>query len=421
MPRLFITELARLRSSLILCVVAGIVGFLLVEGGYRVNLLLKDSRLQLRPETIAELPLLGVYNRSIWQFDLAEGFQYTDRQIFQTTIENGRIDNCVLLPRDSYGSPRVAEASYNDADVKLAVFGDSFSLSRDASNNTWVSYLQRVLQDRLGRSVHILNLARDGMGLVQMFDIAAIRIPRHKPDLAIIAVASVNIGRPRIWRIEKIIDGELRVLTTFEPTENPDLNSSYESHILHPEAENDWCAAHRNGGPLDRIGFEMIDKYLRFRPPRYSVFTPYRSFLWHKIVHRNPFYSNSDRSFGSGVSPSGMAMDQKLLSSIETLNRSGVPYILIHLPSYREISTGEEYELPVMAKIAQETSRLTGQPVRGLLDYMPLPITNRERMTHSVEDLHPSALGMQMYAEAVANIVLGGGFKTEASRPVGKD
>jgi hypothetical protein len=269
--------------------------------------------------------------------------------------------------------------------------------------------------------VHILNLARDGIGLVQMFDIAARRLPIHKPDLALIAVASPNMTRPRIWRIEKVIDGELRVLTTFEPTENPDLNSSYETYILHPEAENDWCEAHKDGGPLDRIGFEMIDKYLRFRAPRYSVFTPHRSFLFHKIIHGNPFYSNFDRSFGPSVTPRDMANDKKLLKSIETLNRSGIPYILIHLPFYPEVSTGEEYMWPVMAEIGREISRLTGQRMHGLLDYIPLPVTNPERINRSRDNMHPSTWGMQMYAEAVSKIVLKGGLTTNGARSAGND
>src|SRR5947209_3896156 len=114
----------RARNSWSLYVVAAIAGFLLVEAGYRVNLLIKDSRLQLRSETIAELPLLGVYSRSLWHFDLNEGFQYSNRRIFQTHIQKGRIANCVVLPPlNKYGSPGVSEVSYEHADVKLAVFG----------------------------------------------------------------------------------------------------------------------------------------------------------------------------------------------------------------------------------------------------------------------------------------------------------
>jgi lysophospholipase L1-like esterase len=422
MPRRLIGELAeRARNSWGLYVVAAIAAFLLVEAGYRINLLIKDSRLQLRSETIAELPLLGVYSRSLWQFDLNEGFQYSNRRIFQTHIRRGQIDNCVVLPPlNKYGSPGVAEGNYEDSDVKLAAFGDSFSVFTDANNMTWLNYLQRALQDQLGRSVHILNFARDGIGLVQMFDIAAIRVPIHKPDIALIAVASPNMVRPRIWRIEKIINGELRVLTTFEPTENPDLNSSYETYILHPEAENDWCEAHKKGGPLDRIGSEMIDKYLRFRPPRYSVFTPYRSFLFNKIIHGNPFYSNSDRSFGSGITPRDLGEDKKLLTSIETLNRSGIPYIVIHLPFYPEVSAGEEYMSPIMAEIGREISRLTGRPMHGLLDYITLPIGNPERMNSSKDNMHPSTWGMQMYAKAVTKIVVTGEVNSNRPPTAGK-
>ena len=402
----------RLRPQIGLYLAALIVGCVVVELGYRVHLLLKDDRIHLRPQTIAELPIIGVYNRSLWRFDEAEGFQYVQEAIFNAHILGGRFLSCGRIPPiNKYGNIGLAEGNYEDAEIKLAVFGDSFSAFTGAGDMTWVNYLQRDLQKRLGRSVNVLNFARDGIGLAQMFDIAAIKVPQYKPDLAIIAVASSNMAWARIWRVEKIINGESRVITTFEPTKDPDLKSTYDTYILHPEAAGAWCEAHNGDGPLDRIGMEMVDKYLRLRPQRYNAFTLNRSFFWHRIVHADAFYSDSYRPIANrAVTPQDMQNDGRLIAAIATLNQTAIPYILIHLPFYPEVKSGQEYWWPSLAQIAGQIGRMTGRPMYGWLDHFPHPVPNPERMNHSAENMHPSTWGMQMYANAVSEIVLKNGI-----------
>ena len=237
-----------------------------------------------------------------------------------------------------------------------------------------------------------------------------------RPDLAIIAFATNNMFAPRIWRVEKVINGEPRVITTFEPTETPDFASSYETYILHPKAQGQWCEEHKNGGELDRVGLEIIDKYLRFRPQRFSVFTPWHSFLWQRIVHGDAFYSKGERSFGPTTSANSMEKDGRLIAAIKTLESAGIPYILVHLPFYPEVKSGEEYSVPAATEIAREIGRLSGRRVHGLLDYIPRPISNPERMNHSPENLHPSTWGMQMYADAVGKIVFKASFERHSER-----
>ena len=162
-----------------------VVSMLTVEVGYRVHVLFKDSRLQLRTEKITELSPITAYTRSLWRFDADEGFQYTDRTgIFIAWFMKGRVAGCSpVAPINKDGSPGISEGDYKDAEIKIAVFGDSFSVTVDDGNKTWVSRLQTQLQKKLGRSVHILNFARDGSGLLQMFDVAASELPKRKPNL----------------------------------------------------------------------------------------------------------------------------------------------------------------------------------------------------------------------------------------------
>jgi hypothetical protein len=382
------------------------LGFVMAESAYRLHLLRKDLRMVVHERT-DELPVIGAYSRSLWPFDRNEGFTYVNAPIYNTHISNGRIASCTLVPPlNRYGSPGLAEGSYEDAEIKIAVFGDSFSLAVDDQNATWTTHLQRLLQAKLQRTVNVLNFARDGTGLVQMLDMAALKVREYKPDLALIAFNTDAISIPRVWRAETVINGELRVITMMKPLENPGPDSGYDTALLQPEASDEWCRQHRDGGALDRVGSDIIDKYLRFRVARYSVFTPFRSFLWHRIIHADAFYSERDHQFWARLSPGDVEQDSQLVKSIAALQDIGIPYVLVHLPIHSEVSAREEYPSVAAAQITKKISQLSGRPVHGLLEHMPNPMLDPERMSRSPQDVHPSPWGMQLYAEAVSNILL---------------
>ena len=398
-------DLKKILQQVAFYLAAAVVAFLIVEIGYRANMLLKDPRIQLRPENITELPITA-YTRSLWQFNAAKGFYYADRTgIFVATVSMGRIAGCSAVdPINKDGSPGISEGKYENADFKVAVFGDSFSVFVDGSNSTWVNHLQVRLQEKLGCSVHILNFAHDGSGLLQMFDVAAFELPKWKPDLAIIAFNTVSMMEPRIWRVAKSIAGEPRVLTTLNQTENPNLNdpySVYDTAILDSDINAEWCEKNKKGGELDRVGRDIVDKYLRFRARRYSAFTLSHSFFWNRVVNADAFYSG-----GKGrVLADEIANDLKFATDIKTILESGTPLLLVHLPYSLEVSAGVEFVDKKSEQFAKEVSRIAGQPVHGLIDRIG-PIDRPDRMNNSSSDRHPSAFGMDLYAEAVSNIVL---------------
>ena len=126
----------------------------------------------------SNLPPIEVYNRSLWKFDLDEGYQYVREDVDWTRIEHDVVSDCARLnPVNAMGGSGLIEGDYASADLKIAVFGDSFTWFSSPENLTWTNYLQRDLQRLIGRTVHVLNFARDGMGLMRMFDLAATRLP----------------------------------------------------------------------------------------------------------------------------------------------------------------------------------------------------------------------------------------------------
>jgi hypothetical protein len=390
-------------------VAAAVVAFLIVESGYRVHLLYKDPRILLRAETLTDLPPIAAYTRSLWQYDADEGFRYTDRTgVFFTEVANGRIASCSGAGSiNADGSPGISTGRFQDAQFKVALFGDSFSAVVDDGGRTWVNRLEMHLQAELGRSVHILNAARDGTGILQMFDIAAAELPQNKPDLAIIAF-NTSLLRKRIWRVAKTVSSEPRALTVLYRTEDPDVNDPTrvtDTTILDSNIDANWCEKNKKGGELDQVGREIVDRYLRFRPVRYSAFTPFRSFFWNKISDGNAFYPDFRETFSDAGE---IAKDQKLAADVRRIRDSGVPVMLVHLPYSSEVGAAVEFSDIKAERVVDAVSRTTGFPVHGLVEQIG-PIDRPERMNNSPSDMHPTAFGMEIYAKAVSNLIMQSG------------
>jgi hypothetical protein len=412
--------MGRVAKNIGIWVVAGVVAFLLVEVGYRVRLAMQNPALlrAVKSETDASLRPIYAYSRSLWRFNAKEGYEFASRENnFIVTIAGGKIESCKPVPQlNKYDGPGPAEGSYENAKLKVAVFGNSFSLNLDEDNLTWVHYLQRGLADRLHESVHALNLARDGMGLLQMFDVAASKTPEYKPDLAIIAFVTTRTARH--WRLETTINGEPRVFSMLSPVATPTTvpPGAFDTALVDSAITAEWCESRKNGGPLDRVANEVIDRYERFRPKSklyQNIFTLHYSFFWNRIRYKNPFanfFNDMSKLMDTDpqITAGDYAKDEQLAADIRALEQTHIPYIIVHLPMLSEVKAENEYSEPAMEEIANEVSHLTGKPVYGLLGFMPLPLENPERMTVSDQDIHPSKFGKMLYANAVINLI----FKT---------
>jgi hypothetical protein len=398
--------------------IAAVIGFIVVEIGYRVRLVIQNPfllRSAQADEPVSPLVPIFAHTRSFWRFSATEGYELVPRDnLYRVSIVGDQISNCQLVEQlNKYGEPGLAEGNYDDAQVKIALFGNSFSMNTDQEGLTWVNHLQRRLAASLHQSVYIHNFARDGMGLIQMFDVAASVAPRYKPDLVIIAF--VTERSPRRWRTETTINGEPHVLSMLTPTPNPTTipPGAFDTFLVDSRITGEWCKAHEKGGPLDAVAKEVVGRYMRYRPQAHhheTVFSLGHSYLWNRIVHKNPFYNfyldiqmlvNSDPQ----LTAADFANDPKLAASIKALQQTGIPYLVVHLPTLPEVKPEKEYSDPLVEEIAREVARRTGKPVYGLLDFMHLPVENADRMTVNDTDLHPSRFGMILYSDAVINLI----------------
>ena len=436
---------ARLRNGMlnILLVILSIIFSLAgTEVAYRIYLQFRHPERFITRANETKPPTIGVYNRSLWEFDAATGYRYVNGDIFLSHVDGGQVTSCQKISAaNEYGNMGRIKGHWDTVDIKIAVFGDSFSAFVTQDNMTWPTFLQDFLEERLGRSVYVVNFGRDGAGILQMFDMARTKIPEWKPDLAIIAFTTDDLARARVWRTVNMIDGELRVLTVPEatPTANP-LNS-YETFILHPEATLEWCNSMSYKGHLDRIGKEIIDKYRRFRREDFfSIFTLSHSYLYALVTEGTPFASAKPKPgqrWSTRLMFDDYAHDARMVENVRWMKDNGIPYLLVHLPIYPEVQATQKFMLekqehhplasladviyPVILvnkefimsrqqrRLLPSLTALTGQEIYRLLDYVEMPIEQSERMNVTPDNYHPSRWGMEFYARAVTELLLQNG------------
>jgi hypothetical protein len=399
-----------------------VFGLVAIEASGRIYLRLKYPDRFVGSVADKRLPAIGVYNRSLWEFDAATGYRYASGDIFLSHVDGGQVTSCQKIQTaNEYGNLGRIKGHWDTADIKIAVFGDSFSAFVTLDNMTWPNFLQDFLEERLGRSVNVVNFGRDGIGILQMFDIARAKLPEWKPDLAIIAFITQDLARTRVWRTVNVIHGELRVLTVPEATPKADPLNSYETFILHPEATLEWCHSMSYKGHLDRIGKEIIDKYRRFRRDSFSIFTLSHSYLYALITEGTPFASaklKAGQHWSARFRFDDYAHDTRMVENVRWMKANGIPYLLVHLPIYPEVQANKEFIMyRQQRRLLQSLTALTGQEIYRLLDYVEMPIEQPERMNVTPDNYHPSRWAMEFYAHAITELLLRNGSLTFKPKP----
>jgi lysophospholipase L1-like esterase len=381
--------------------------FLVSEVVYRAYLYHKAQE-----RFVRKLPgPLTVYGEPFWIYDEQFGYRYPNGEPVPTaTIHEGRVVRCSEL-RIANRQGNIGEiiGDYDSADVRILVFGDSFTATSH-DGTTWPNLLQRKLTDQLGCTVHVVNFARDGTGILQMFDIAAVKIQEWKPDLAIFAFITNDLQRIRFWRTVTKVDGLWRYLVSPFPTPNPDPLRSYDTALYHPEATREWCLQAHETGRHDRVIQEIQEAYQEGvsvgGTRTASILALNHSYLHAAIRHRDPFYGLPGFFAFPVITHKSYSEDDRFMRSLKSIEQSGVPYILMHLAFFPELKEGKEYILTTAEEsLLQSLRTVTGKEVFETTKYLNLPLSDPERFVQSPDNYHPSLAGLNLYAEAIGELL----------------
>lgn len=368
---------------------------------------------------------IGVYDRSHWEYDAAHGFRYPPgRQIAYSHIQRGRLAACAVLDTiNARGNIGPIRGEYDSAALKVAVFGDSFpAFIRDGM--TFPALLQDELAARTGTTVHVVNFGRDGTGILQIVDMAADMIAAWRPDLAVITFTTDDLSRVRIWRAVTEVDGSLRVLTTTRPDTAPTLADGADTYLVEPRADAAWCRDTLAAGGEGPLVDDLIARYRRMAQQAKFTYAgmadPTHSFLLARLFYGDPFADGPVFRIPR-LQLRDYRDDPGFRDAMARIRQSGVPFVLVHLPIYPEVSQGMKPQLHRNdAALWQSLEAAAGKPVQSLLSAWPEGIDDLARINNSPTDYHPSPFGMTVIAATVADILQRDGLVAAAAgRPAG--
>jgi hypothetical protein len=387
-----------------------IAGLLFLEIAFRAVLFV------VHPERFASLRLndYSVFDRSMWRYDQRFGYDYVPSVIVNASnISNGQVVGCsTSTPVNAQGNIGPAVPDYDTADLKIALFGDSFSATA-VDGVTWPSVLQDKLEQATGKKVRVLNLARDGYGVMSMFDGAAVKIPEFKPDLVIFAFQSGDLHDARTWRTVMGTGDDVRLVTTPENSPNPPDADATDIELLAPSATHEWCEAMRQRRNQDDPVLRQIlakAPLLSRARVRADIFDLTSSYLFDRLVRRDSFASQWGK-LGPGTNPllkiTDYHLDSGFMRSAQAVMASGVPYLMVHLPTGSDLSEHHEFlQMPGTGELVQNLEAVMHQPVIRMTPYLDIPPADGMKMCVAPSNCHPSHFGMEVYSSAVQKIVL---------------
>lgn len=414
-------------GSVLLVLFGCLVGLGLSEAGYRAYLYRSQPERFTSPDRES---YFTAYNVSHWEFDEEFGYVYPpERVIDYTGAKDGYVKDCDRFKViNKYGNIGPIVGSYEEADLKILVFGDSWAAFQQ-EGRTWPLFLQEVLEKRLGKKVHVVNFGRDGYGLLQMFDLGAAKIPEWKPDLAIFTFITNDLTRARFWRTVVGKGDHVRVLTTLDPVRNPAPERSADTYLLMPSATYEWCQSMKGTKRVDGLLTRLVEKHrtaLANNDPTgklrvASLVTVAHSYLYNLLVKGDPFdflWSQIPTRVNPRFPFEDYSKDERFMRDFERIRATGVPWITFHLAFYPEIRANQEYILnPPEAALLSSLEVVTGKRVLRTTDYVEMPLPQPERMNFGADNYHPSLWGMEFYAKAVAEALVRSGLVGGPARP----
>ncbi len=227
-------------ANYVLLVVSVFIGLLISEFIGRGIFEWREGKRWQRP------PKFIVLSNSVWEFNADLGYDYVpETSIDIAWMQNGIPRRCGTFVTGALGAPGKGIDLTEVRQAKFIVLGDSVTATVH-NHETWPDILSASIEERSGERTPILNLARDGYGVLQMFDQAAYLLRAgHRPHAFIISIIGPDLDRARFWRMTFRTNGTIEVFTSTVPS----LIISPETHVrtgfIDPRMTRAWCDGSR--------------------------------------------------------------------------------------------------------------------------------------------------------------------------------
>jgi len=391
----------RLWLKWLLAAASTLAALLGVEAAYRVKL----------KATVGDVPLgmsatYRAANVAAVKFDADLGYRYRpNTDLVVARITDGKPVLLFEQPINAEGNVGPPATDYAAADLKLMVVGDSFTaIVHDGE--AWPDRLARELEKRRGETVRQVNLARDGYGVLQMFDLAAARVDDLSPDVVMICFIADDLTRARVWRGAAVVDGRQRtwVSTTADPDPAPERR--VDGELIDARVSRQWFE-NWEGKASDPLLADLNGEFQRLlaeRATAINFFDASRSFVYSRLVWGDPFFGMHNTTFNPRIREYSYASDDRLPSAISKIRRAGARLALVQLPQYEDLLAGRHPLSGQQTALRKSLEEIAGCPTRELLTFgkPPEPVEELFLLPH---DRHPSAEGPDYFAEAAAKMI----------------
>jgi hypothetical protein len=401
-------------------IVSILFGVFLTECAYRV-FLYKAEFYKFIPVFESEAhPSFYYFQDSPFRYSEEFGYEYVPGVVNGGYIYEGRILDCydAVWGTNERGNPGPIRGSYKDADVKVLAFGDSFT-----QQGAWPTYLQEMLTAELGRSAHVVNFGRDAYGILQMFDLAAAKVREWQPDLVVFAFITDDLTRDRFWRTKTVLDGHERIMVSLQPDPHPDWTNGADLYVMNSKATREWCnsleESQATGDPVVSELEETVRKGREVSRKLASVFSLSQSFVFDQIWHGDAFHTSVTQILPARNPRHRLdhfGEDERTVRNIQALKAKGVPFMIVHLATYRDLKAGREYRgrrfrSSRRKRLLDSLQKLTGKPVYGTLDHAEAPKGKLKSMVKDYpKNLHPNGRGARFYSRMILTALKRNGY-----------
>jgi hypothetical protein len=410
-----------LRSVIRIAITAVVIAAA-VEGGYRLYLFLKHPDHFRTPEI--GTAAFSIWNTSPWQYDPDYGYGYVPSlKVDNTHIKGGLVTGCaefgLVNEQGNFGPPVL---DFDEADVRIVVFGDSFT-GANVTGPAWTKMLGERLERELGKTVRVLNMGRDGYGMPQIVALAGGKLKELRPSLVVFAFNGPALERARHWRVSVGSGDDVRLYSSLERSPNPNPETAADASIVMPSATRRWCEEQLKKSPDEQRRDPVLKKILikhreiaiKNGVPQANLFDLKASYVYDLVRHLNGYRSQWRAGMSSTnpqVTYDDYHDDPKFMADLVSVTASNAPYVFAHLALGKSISEGREFDLSRRARNLMESLQtITGAEIYKTTDFVTLSREDALKMCSSPSDCHPSEFGHGVYAEAVSKMVLKSGFR----------
>lgn len=411
----------RLRSVVRLAVTALAIA-LGTEGGYRLYLFLRHPDHFRTPEIGSAA--FSIWSTSPWQYDPDYGYHYVPSlKVDRAHIAGGLVTGCEEFGlANEQGNPGPPVLDFDEADVRVVVFGDSFT-GADVTGPAWTKMLGDRLERELGKTVRVLNMGRDGYGVPQIIALANGKLKELRPSLVVFAFNGPALERARYWRVSVGTGDDVRLYSSLENSRSPNPENAADASIVVASATRGWCEAQLKKSPEDQRRDPVLKKILskhreiaaKNGAPRANLFDLKASYVYDLVRHLNGYRSQWRAGLASTnpqVTYDDYRDDPKFMADLAGVTAANVPYVFAHLALGKSISEGREFDLSKRARNLMDSLRtITGAEIYKTTDFVSLSREDALKMCSSPSDCHPSEFGHETYAEVVSKMVLKSGFR----------